>query len=439
MRLVLLTFVVLSSTTACSSGSPDVPSPNESGGANGADEAASGGDVKGVPVATSSASTSQDALDDPRKGAPAAWRDAPDVVIPSLPGADCPSAPLAGHGPLAAFATGVGGRAIAGLTESGDVVLVSGGQSARVIPELHGAVAVAAGDEHVCALMPGGTVSCAGTGRLWLGDNAKDARFRVRAIDLSARTTSPVVQIVAGGGASCALTTDRRVLCWGYDNFIAGPGLTRYGANDDDHENKNPSLWELTNPFASPVKSLATSGEHVCALLDDGSVTCFGNDSLGQLGNGNPSFLLGAGGALTTNPAHKTGMPLALVPLSAPADVVAVGYLNGCAIGNGAVECWGDDGSGQLGDLGAQLQSLTPKALPLSSLGLAGAIEELVVDDGLACARSNEGELACWGRGPSGTVTAPALVDLKGHSAHSLRISGARACALLEDKNVCCF
>ena len=375
--------------------------------------------------------------EDPRKQRP----DAPPTVVDASID-DCPVAPLDGFGAISSFAASTGGRVVAGITGAGDVVLVSRGPSGsankRVVSELHGAVAIATGDEHFCALMPNGTVTCAGAGRRWLGDSVGNSSFVVESIDLSSRTTSPIVQIAAGGAASCALTTDRRVICWGLDNFVAGPGLVRHAPDDDERE--RVTLYELTNPFGSPVKQLATSGEHVCAALDDGRVTCFGNDSLGQLGNQNPAFLVGPAGTLETNPAHKSSKPLSLVPITDPANVVAVGYLDGCALeASGIIECWGDNRNGQLGDMGVQPQALTPRALTLSALGLAGSVEEIVLDERYACVRSTEGELACWGRVGTGAMTAPARVDLKGHSARSLRIVDERACALLEDQRVCCY
>jgi alpha-tubulin suppressor-like RCC1 family protein len=74
---------------------------------------------------------------------------------------------------------------------------------------------------------------------------------------------------------------------------------------------------------------------HTCAVLDDGTVQCWGRNDFGQLGDG----------SLT----HR----LSPVPVAnlGTATSIAAGSFHTCAILSfGAVRCWGFNDSGQLGN-----------------------------------------------------------------------------------------
>jgi hypothetical protein len=86
------------------------------------------------------------------------------------------------------------------------------------------------------------------------------------------------------------------------------------------------------------------SSGHVCALMGEGGVMCWGKNGLGQLGDG------------TT---EDRATP---VPVKGVADAVAVtaGLFHSCALSrSGAVHCWGNDSWGQLGS-GRRLASSAP-------------------------------------------------------------------------------
>jgi alpha-tubulin suppressor-like RCC1 family protein len=85
--------------------------------------------------------------------------------------------------------------------------------------------------------------------------------------------------------------------------------------------------------------SAARSANSACALLESGEVKCWGSNSYGQLGNA--EVPIAAPGSLE---------PVAVSSL-AGASAIAVGEWNGCAlVGGGAVKCWGDNTTGQLGN-----------------------------------------------------------------------------------------
>ncbi len=134
---------------------------------------------------------------------------------------------------------------------------------------------------------------------------------------------------------------------------------------------------------------LSLGSRHTCALKQDG-VWCWGENDLGQLGDGTtvsravPGEVLGLSGTV----------------------VVASGGAFTCALGEtGVVSCWGSNSKGQLGD-GTQVDRLDPG--PVS--GLAG-VTRLSASVYHACALKSDGTVWCWGYNSAGQLGNGTKVD----------------------------
>jgi alpha-tubulin suppressor-like RCC1 family protein len=144
-----------------------------------------------------------------------------------------------------------------------------------------------------------------------------------------------VVQMVAGADHVCVRHAAGTFACWG-ERYYGQLGL---GGGINDTADIPPYGQETSLP--TPVVQLAAGASHTCALLSDGSVTCFGLNSKGQVGPG----------ATTTaeevrQPAPVTGFAGRVVSLGAGPTAQHT-----CAIlADGSLQCWGSDSDGQLGD-----------------------------------------------------------------------------------------
>lgn len=127
------------------------------------------------------------------------------------------------------------------------------------------------------------------------------------------------------------------------------------------------------------VKQIAPDASHVCALLTDGTVRCWGDNSSGQC-----SF---AGGGTIATPTD-TGI----------SGVISIASVQGatCAVfATGIVKCWGGNFSGQLGD-GSAFDNV-PHPTPVQVTGVSGATFIGGSSGGHFCAIVGNGGLRCWG------------------------------------------
>ncbi|MFO8073989.1 MAG: hypothetical protein R6V85_19170 [Polyangia bacterium] len=145
----------------------------------------------------------------------------------------------------------------------------------------------------------------------------------------------PAVEADLGSGAACALLESGSLMCWGDNHWgQLGDGTT------EDREKPVPVVG--LDGVQIVGFTMGSVGSHACALADDGRVFCWGNNQRGQVGTGEISDELSA---------WKVTEPSEVVGLSEPIVSVSAGTAHTCAVGaSGAVYCWGKNSDGQLGN-----------------------------------------------------------------------------------------
>jgi alpha-tubulin suppressor-like RCC1 family protein len=246
-----------------------------------------------------------------------------------------------------------------------------------------GAADLSAGKDLTCARLSNGTVQCWGCnlgGELGNGQTSTTVSSPVSVSGLSQVTA------IAGGGAhTCALSSNGAVQCWGENaNGQLGNGSS-----------PTPSSTPVAVtglPSNDPVVSVAAGDQHSCAVLQSGNVQCWGSNAAGQLGN--------------TTVKSTTSTPVAVKGLSGAVASVACGGAHTCArLQSGALQCWGDDRSGQVGNGSVGGSIATPTTV--SSLGSAVAVAAGLRS---TCAIVSGGTVWCWGQVPGTSLTSTASV-----------------------------
>ena len=124
---------------------------------------------------------------------------------------------------------------------------------------------------------------------------------------------------------SCAVINSS-AQCWGYNGY----GQLGNGTTVD-----STTAVQVTG-LTSGVSAIAAGDHHSVALVNSG-VQTWGLNIYGQLGNGTS--------AQSTTPVQVTGLPAA-----SDATAVTAGFNHTCAIVADAIQCWGGNHYGQLGN-----------------------------------------------------------------------------------------
>jgi alpha-tubulin suppressor-like RCC1 family protein len=185
-------------------------------------------------------------------------------------------------------------------------------------------------------------------------------------------SSSSIASIGAGTSFSCAVTKGGAVECWG----LNGSGQLGNGGTTDS--NVPVQVTGLT----SGVASVAVGGAHACAVTMAGTLTCWGSDSQGQLGN---------------NSNVNSSMPISVMGLSG-VTAVATGTFHTCALVGGTVFCWGNNQSGEIGN-----NSMLDVHVPTQVAGLTG-IKAISSGADHNCVLNASNGIECWGRNDDGQL-----------------------------------
>src|SRR5256886_8150737 len=265
---------------------------------------------------------------------------------------------------------------------NGNGQLGDGTRTNRAVPALVQAPtgvtfqAVSAGGQHTCAVASTGDAYCWGRNEFGrLGDGT--VLDRATPVRVAAHAGVTFAYVGTGAGYSCGLAaTGGSAHCWGSHS-------ARELGDNSGADQLSPVLVQA--PAGATFTTLTTGFFHSCGLATNGVVHCWGANASGQLGD---------------NTTVDKPTP---VPVGAPAGVtfatLDAGYVHTCAVTPaGAAYCWGDNGSGELGD-NTTVGKLVPTAVQ-------GAIQFALVSGGgdHSCGVTTPGKGYCWGGNEAGQI-----------------------------------
>lgn len=333
---------------------------------------------------------------------------------------------------------------------------------------LTNATAIASGSDHTCALINDGKVKCWGSnanGELGNGTLTNSNK----AVEVSGLTNATAIAV--GDNYSCALINDGSMKCWGLNsNYQLGNGTAVQSTTP-------VSVLGISNAIA-----IATGNAHTCAITkDNGGIKCWGQNNLGQLGDGTvvqkstPTPVSGLtnaiaisgglyqtcaitvggkaycwgwneNGQLGDGSTTNRSTPAAVSGLDSGTTAIDTGRRHTCAVVNGGAKCWGFNAYNQLGDTTAT-QRLVPTDVSNLTTGVSDIDVESYYDASHSCATTSAGGVKCWGHNAygqlgdasvvqrsapvntlaSGALIAPTVDPLVLASSSALGISGTNA------------
>ncbi|MBU6375573.1 MAG: putative Ig domain-containing protein [Bdellovibrionales bacterium] len=188
-----------------------------------------------------------------------------------------------------------------------------------------------------------------------------------------------------GTSHACGITSSGTLKCWG-DNSSGqlGDGSTLSRSSP------------ITIDGSTSYRAVAAGLSHTCGITSSGTLKCWGSNTWGQIGDG----------GATTNRL----LPSRVDPFTSYQAITA-GSNHSCGISaSGQLKCWGQNGSGQLGN-GNFSGWITPTIIDIET-----RYQQIDAGYSSTCGITTTGALKCWGSGPLGrgdnsSSNFPVLID----------------------------
>jgi alpha-tubulin suppressor-like RCC1 family protein len=303
-------------------------------------------------------------------------------------------------------------------------------------------VKIDAGSNHTCLLTSIGNLKCWGKnnyGQLGMGhtSNIGDDEL-ISSVPFLDFGTKKVIDFDSGNNFTCAVLNDFSVKCWGENNF------GQLGLGDVQNRGDN----ELISSYSSVVlptgvHSLAVGGNHLCVILDNLDTYCWGKNDLGQLGLGH------------TQNIGDNELPSAYGKVFHDdlSYKIFAGENHSCYLDKvKKLYCWGDNSFGQLG-VGSTLNIGDNETLNvMNKINFVSDIIYLAVGGNTNCIKENNGGLHCWGGNNFGQLGIGSILNQGDNEVikdapyvyafqrvKDISLNNEVMCALIEDGSVNCF
>jgi alpha-tubulin suppressor-like RCC1 family protein len=289
----------------------------------------------------------------------------------------------------------------------GDQTLTASVSDARVTlhatgtgsPEFYKPQIIAAGGFGTCAIESDGSVKCWGQTPQNGGDTTNVSS------PIAVKGTLVAASIDGGATHFCALSTTKRIWCWGVNALMDTSGANA----SSSHPVQLPSDIDWS--------SVSAGNSHNCAISLTQDAYCWGTNGAGQLGDQSTTThyvpTLVAGGFAFTQ--------------------IASGANHTCALtSSGSVFCWGDNTNGEIGD-GTFVERHTPTAVSgTTTFQSVGAGQQL------SCALGMDNQAYCWGR-VAGQVRSTPTSFPGAPAFNSITVGATHACGLTSDGTAYCW
>jgi alpha-tubulin suppressor-like RCC1 family protein len=281
---------------------------------------------------------------------------------------------------------------------------------------------ISSGFDRTCAVSTEGAGWCWGSdasGKLGNGPDLVDAQASPSPVATPPGVAWASISTGSAGTFTCGVTTAGAGLCWGSDGggkLGNGPAVTA----------DQPAPHPVAAPDGVTWAAIEGGTNHACGLTTAGAALCWGNDSSGQLGNGD--------GVTSTEAPGPVLLPDGVVLAS-----LSAGSTQTCGVATtGAAYCWGSDGNGRLGN-GPDLTG--NQHLPTLVVAPPGATLASVTTAGThTCGTTTAGAALCWGGDTNGRLgngpdpatdqVAPSPVTADGTTWAAVTAGNAHTCGL---------
>ena len=250
------------------------------------------------------------------------------------------------------------------------------------------AIQVVAGMLATCVVLESGSAKCWGENSFSkLSSKNGDIAFENAAV---IRFEQKITNLVMGSGFTCTLLENGKGKCWGHNGF----GQLGIGRSEE------VVTSEMTTNILIDEKivQLTATGHHVCALLESGRAKCWGGEGL-RLGLGL--------GVRQVGGTEKEMRNLSNILVRGEIAQISAGLTHTCAVlRSGKLNCWGSNGSGQLGlGIASNEYGKTTEEINEPVVAVAGEkVIQVALRNNSTCALLDSGAVKCWGDNSAGQL-----------------------------------
>jgi hypothetical protein len=248
--------------------------------------------------------------------------------------------------------------------------------------------------------------------------------------------TIPLTSLTTGRGHACGLTQSGSGVCWGsFDSGKRGQGAVPV----------TDGLWLASTTDLIPnvvagqvtLTTITAGNLHTCGIASNGQALCWGFAE--RVGNPGAPFQASDSACVFPWLAPCAWAPVA-VATSLQFTSLSAGTSHTCGVTiSGAVWCWGDNSSGQLGD-GTNVSRAHPSHVTLSV-----SAQSVTAGGGHTCITTTLGDAICWGSNTHGQLGnggrpgfGPSLVEGDIHY-QALSAGETHTCGLSSERRAYCW
>ncbi len=229
----------------------------------------------------------------------------------------------------------------------------------------------------------------------------------VTAVNFPSAETTPPVSLSVGTNHACVRFQSRNILCWG-GNAKGQLGIS--GNTNNLGDDSTRAVSGATVIAASAVRVVA-GDETTCVVNNNNSVRCLGDNTNGEMGINDITTteydqLQAAVDLVSTG--DDTAYWLGL-----GGGHVCISLLWTSSVARGELVCWGDNGAGQLGQGNTQGLGIdsTNTVQSGTAIDLDGVLALSLGGDS-TCAINADFQAQCWGEGGSGQLGQGAATNI---------------------------
>ncbi|MGI6443569.1 MAG: fibronectin type III domain-containing protein [Candidatus Dojkabacteria bacterium] len=241
---------------------------------------------------------------------------------------------------------------------------------------------ISAGGSHTCAIGSDGKGYCWGYNSSGQLGNGRTTQSTIPVQVSSGAIPSGVTltSISAGYYRTCGIGSDGHGYCWGYnyDGQLGDGSTTQSTVPVQVSSGAIPSGVTLT--------SISAGGSHTCGIGSDGHGYCWGYNGDGQLGNGS-----------TTDSNVPAQVSSGAIPSGVTLTSISAGSSHTCGLGSdGHGYCWGYNYYGQLGD-GSTTNSNVPVQVSSGAIPTGVTLVSISAGYNHTCGMGSDNQAYCWG------------------------------------------